>query len=677
MRDARPHPYKCEDRLTGNSTQLRRAIADLQELLRRADSPPSRQELLALAGVLEEALARLETSEKQAVRHYTELERRLLDIENSRFLRSLQWPGRFLGDWKGRLGQLLLHSPFHPLYLKLVHPRFTEDRYRQWVESERVPARRKHAREQLISLILPVHNPRRDWLESAVASVVDQTHGCWQLCVCDDASAESWVAEYFTALSSTEPRVRFVRSGEHLGISGALNRAGELAGGEYAGFLDQDDVLAPHALACVAEASADSQPDLLYSDEDYLDSQGCRVQPIFKPAFSPDLLRCGMYLGHLLVVRTARLWELGGFRTGYDGSQDYDLALRLAGASPLGPTAIRHIPRVLYHWRQHPDSTALDTAAKPYTQAAGWKALSEAVARRDAQAVVTDGTFPNTYRVQWPVPADLKASLIICSRNPGLLARCLQAIARHTSHSQREIVIVQHRTGDIAAMDRLLDGSACLRVPYTGPFNFAAMNNLGAGHATGAVLVFMNDDVEPLDPGWLGAMLAHANRREVGAVGARLVYPSGAVQHAGIVIGIMEGAGHLHRNTFGSPYWNWLPFTRNVCAVTGACLAIRKEVFAELGGFDESFPVNYNDVDLCLRARRAGYDIVVEPAALLRHYECQSRQAGVRLEERYLFEQRWAAWLERGDPFYSPHLRRTLEDAGLELQDLAEPASWR
>jgi len=622
----------------------------------------------------------MEADERQAVRLYSELERRLLDIENSRFLRTLQWPGRFLGDWKGRLGQLLLHSPLHPLYLKLAHPHFAEDCYRLWVESERAPGARKLAREPLISLILPVHNPRRDWLEAAVASVLDQTYGRWQLCVCDDVSTEDWVAEYFSALSATEPRIRFARVNERLGISGALNRAGEMASGEYAGFLDQDDVLAPHALACMAEAVADAQADLLYSDEDYLDGRGRRVQPIFKPAFSPDMLRCGMYLGHLLVVRTARLRELGGFRSGYDGSQDYDLALRLAGGCCPGRSpspVIRHISRVLYHWRQHPESTALDAAAKPYTQAAGLKALAEAVARRDAQAVVTAGAFPNSYHVRWFVPANLKASVIICSRNAKLLKRCLEAIARHTSHTNREIVIVQHRTGDIAAMDRLLDGCACVRVPYTGPFHFAAMNNLGAEHATGEVCVFMNDDVEPLDSDWLGALLAHANRREVGAVGAKLVYPSGAIQHAGIVIGIMEGAGHLHRNTFGSPYWNWLPFTRNVCAVTGACLAIRKSVFEELGGFDESFPVNYNDVDLCLRARQAGYEVIVEPAALLRHYECQSRQAGVRLEERYLFEQRWAAWLERGDPFYSPHLRRMLEDAGLELQNLAEPAPWR
>jgi len=646
---------------------------ELRERLLHAESPPSRAELLALIEVLEEALSHIDAGNKQAVRHYAELERRLLDIENSRFLRTLQWPGRFWGDWKGRLGQTLLHSGLHPLYLKLVHPHDTADRYGVWVESEQAPARRQRSREPLISIILPVHDPRMDWLDAAVDSVVEQSYGCWQLCVCDDASAQEEAAEYFAARMSTEPRIRFVRSSQRLGISGALNRAGEMATGQYTGFLDQDDVLAPFALDCIAEAIQDAQPDLVYSDEDYLDTHGRRIQPIFKPAFSPDLLRCGMYLGHLLVARSAMLRELGWFRTGFDGSQDYDLALRLAART----SNIRHVPRVLYHWRQHPDSTALLATAKPYTQAAGRQALAEATARCDPQAVVTEGAFPNTYHVRWPFPANLRASLIICSRNAKLLKRCLEAIEQHTAHAHREIVVVKHHAGDIAAMERLLASTPCEHATYTGPFNFAAMNNLGARQATGDVLVFINDDVEPLEPGWLTAMLAHANRREVGAVGAKLIYPSGAIQHAGMVIGIMEGAGHLHRNTFGSPYWNWLPFTRNVSAVTGACLAMRRSVFEELGGFDDSFPVNYNDVDLCLRAREAGYEVIVEPAAVLRHYECQSRQAGVRLEERYLFEQRWASWLERGDPFYSPHLRRTVEDAGLELKELAEPAAWR
>jgi len=632
-------------------------------LLRRTDAPPSRQELLALAGVLEEAIARIEAGEKQAVRHYAALERRLLDIENSRFLRTLQWPGRFFGDWRGRLGQLLLHSPFHPLYLKLVNPRQATDLSRIWVESERPPLEQALAREPLISVILPVHNPRRDWLEAAVESVVRQTYGCWQLCICDDASREPWVAEYFSARTLAEPRIRFVRSTDHLGISAASNRAAQLAAGEYAAFLDQDDLLAPFALFSIAAAIQDRQADLLYSDHDHLDSQGNRVQPVFKPAFSPDLLRCCMYMSHLLVVRMEKFRKAGGFRAAYDGSQDYDLALRLTEQ----PATVLHIPHMLYHWRQHADSTALHAGAKPFTQAAGWKALSEVVDRRDPQAVVEQGDLPNTYRVRWPVPADLKASLVICSRNAKLLERCLRAIEQRTSYTNREIVVVQHRAGDTAAMDRLLEGRACLRVPYAGPFNFAAMNNLGARQATGGVLIFLNDDVEPLTPQWLYEMLAHARRREVGVVGARLLYPSGAIQHAGMAIGIMEGAGHPHRNTFAAQYWNWLPFTRNVSAVTGACLAIRKSVFEELDGFDEAFPVNYNDVDLCLRARQAGYQVIVEPAAVLRHYECQSREAGVRLEESALFEQRWGIDLESGDPFYSPYLTRTREDAGLEL----------
>jgi GT2 family glycosyltransferase len=622
---------------------------------------------------LEDILSRVEANERLALRRYAEVERRLLAIENSRFLRALRLPGRLFLDWKGRLGHLLLHSPFHPLYLKLVKPYAAADRYRLWVENERPPDQRKLAREPLLSIVLPVCNPRRDWLEATVESVLRQTYPCWQLCVCDDASEQGWVAEYFRAQSAAEPRIRFVRCGERLGISAASNRASELAGGEYTGFLDQDDALAPYALYCVARAVQDEQPDALYSDEDYLDARGHRVQPIFKPAFSPDLLRCGMYLGHFLVARTERLRALGWLRPEFDGSPHYDLALRLTGQT----AAVRHIPRVLYHWRQRPDSKSPRAAAEPLTRSAGLRALTEAVRQQDARAEVMPGASPNTYRVRWSVPAGMKVSLVICSRSAKLLQRCLAEIARRTSYANREIVVVQHRAGDIAAMDRLIKSHACTRVPYTGPFHYASMNNLGARHATGEVLVFLNDDVEPLAPEWLDALLAHACRREVGAVGAKLLYPSGAIQHAGVVIGIMDGAGHLHRNTFGAQYWNWLPAARNVSAVTGACLAMRKSVFEELGGFDESFPVNYNDVDLCLRARQAGYEVIVEPAAVLRHHECQSRQAGVRLEERHLFEQRWAVWLEQGDRFYSPYLSRTREDASLELQEWVEPAVSR
>jgi GT2 family glycosyltransferase len=244
----------------------------------------------------------------------------------------------------------------------------------------------------------------------------------------------------------------------------------------------------------------------------------------------------------------------------------------------------------------------------------------------------------------------------------------MRAIEKKTSYRNREIVIVQHKTGDDAGMDRLLAAVPCQRVCYEGPFNFARMNNLGAASASGDILLFLNDDVKPLAPGWLTSLVAQAQRPEVGAVGAKLLYPSGTIQHVGIAIGIMDACGHPLRRTCGSAFWPWLDLTRNVSAVTGACLAIRKSVFHELRGFDERFLVNYSDADLCLRARQAGYEVIYEPSALLRHRECGTRSAGTRYEERDLCFRRWAAVLAKGDPFYNPNLTTVREDGSLRLE---------
>jgi O-antigen biosynthesis protein len=422
-----------------------------------------------------------------------------------------------------------------------------------------------------------------------------------------------------------------------------------LARGEYIGFLDQDDVLAPFALQAVAEALQEGDADLIYSDEDRLDENGARVEPIFKPGWSPDLLLGCNYITHFLVANRRAIERAGWLRGEYDGSQDYDLVLRLTD----GAAVVRHVPRVLYHWRKHAGSTAADTRAKPHTHAAGKRALEDAVRRRGWKASVEDGPLPNTYRVRWPVSGASKVSIVICTRSPQLAKRVVEAIGRMTEYRPYEIVLVEHE---------IETGLPAIRVPYAGPFHFARMNNLGAGRATGDILVFLNDDVEPLDRGWLTALVAQAERPEVGIAGAKLVYPSGAIQHAGMAVGIMEGVGHPYRDTFGSAWWHWLPFTRNVAAVTGACLAMRRAVFEQLGGFDEAFPVNYNDADLCLRARAAGYEVIYEPGAVLRHEECRTRTRGVRVAEMELWEERWGEWVDR---FYSPCLTREREDAGL------------
>lgn len=587
---------------------------------------------------------RMERQEKAIER----LEERLLAIENSRFFRLLRWPGRFSLGWRGRLGHWLLRSPLHPLYLKLARPRAVAGAYQRWIAQEQVPSG-KLRRHPLISIVMPVCDPRREWLEAAVGSVLAQSYECWQLCVCDDASREPWVTAYFESLG--DPRIQFVSSPQRLGISGATNRAGELADGEYVGFLDQDDLLAPFALQAIAEALQDGDADVIYSDEDRLDENGMRVEPIFKPGWSPDLLLCCNYITHFLVSNRQALARAGWLRGEYDGSQDYDLVLRLTD----GAAAVRHVPRVLYHWRKHAGSTAAETRAKPYTHGAGKRALEDAVRRRGWDASVEDGPLPNTYRVRWPVSGASKASIVICSRSPRLAKRVVGAVGRMTEYRNREIVMVEHE---------IETGLPVIRVPYSGPFHFARMNNLGARRATGDILVFLNDDVEPLDRRWLTALVEHVERPAVGIAGARLLYPSGAIQHAGMAVGIMEGVGHPYRDTFGSAWWHWLPFTRNVAAVTGACLAIRRTVFEQLGGFDEAFPVNYNDADLCLRARETGYEVIYEPEAVLRHEECRTRTRGVRFGETELWEERWGEWVDR---FYSPHLTRTKEDASLQV----------
>lgn len=384
------------------------------------------------------------------------------------------------------------------------------------------------------------------------------------------------------------------------------------ARGEYIGQLEPGDTLSPFALEAVAAAIEEREYGLIYTDEDRIDASGRRAQPVFKPGWSPELAGDANYPGRFQVLsRKAR-----------------------EGGESAAPRAVKHIPRVLYHRRADSQHKA------PGGPAAGKRAVSGA-----------------------PL-----ASIVICSRNAALLARCLKSIEHTTGYARREIVVVEHRTGDDAAMEALLGRAAVARVAYAGKFHYARMNNLGAGAARGEILVFLNDDVTPLDRDWLTALVAQAQRPEIGAVGARLLYPSGEVQHAGMAIGIMDGAGHPLRGTKGNPYWPWLDTARNVSAVTGACLAIRKNVFDQAGGFDPLFAVNYNDVDLCLRLTNAGYAILYEPAATLRHDECRTRMPGTSGAERDLFQERWADLLEQGDPYYHPALVRRREDAGLRLE---------
>jgi GT2 family glycosyltransferase len=378
------------------------------------------------------------------------------------------------------------------------------------------------------------------------------------------------------------------------------------ASGDIIAILSQDGTLAPNALFHVVEALQTEKYDMIYADEDRLDDAGIRCDPLFKPAWSPDLVGSPLYPGSFLVVSRSA-WDSAGS----------DLSRLLAEPEQ----SVKHIPRVLFHAR------------------------SRTAATRERQGRTVSGT---------PL-----ASIVICSKTPRLLARCLRAIDRHTAYPARQIVVVEH------GPDPLPVNSKYVRVPYTGPFNFAAMNNAGVKAASGEIVVLLNDDIEPISADWLSELIAHAQRPEIGVAGARLLYPNGTIQHAGMAVGIMDGAGHPNRGGFETAHWPWSRYTRNVSAVTGACMAVRRSVWDELGGFDGTFPVNYNDVDFCLRARRAGYRVVYEPAAVLRHHESATRTRGTILEERELFYERWGAIIEEGDPYYNPNLTRTREDCSL------------
>jgi GT2 family glycosyltransferase len=577
-----------------------------------------------------------------------DLDGRLLNVENSRVFRMLQSAAAFLRVWKRRTA---LRTG--------AGSAAVERGYQAWVEREtaRMPPPAAVAQtsqgftyKPTISVLMHVDRPERQRLEQAIASVRRQYWPDWELCIVEDASREDWIDQFLRQQAESDSRIRYVRSAERMGPASSLNRAGILSNGDYLALLDQHDALSPHALFDVVEALQSERPGVLYADEDRIDDRGVRRDPLFKPGWSPDLLTSTMYLGSFLVVSRGAMDRTGWLRGAFDGGHLYDLALRLAEREK----SVEHLPNVLLHGHRSADATGPSK-----------RALEDAIVRRGWQASVTEGQTPGTFQVRRRITGTPLVSLVICSKTPRLLASCLRAIEHRTAYPVRETVVVEHRPDNEAAMGRLLAKSHCVRVPYAGVFDFAAMNNRGAQAASGEIVVLMNDDVEPVSADWLTELIAHAQRPETGVAGPRLLYHNGTIQHAGLAVGIMDGAGHPDRGGFGSAAWPWSRYTRNVSAVTGACMAVRRGVFEELGGFDSAFPVNYNDVDFCLRARRAGYNVIYEPASVLRHHESGTRPRGTTWQERELFYERWGSIFEQGDPFYNPNLTRSREDCSL------------
>lgn len=519
-----------------------------------------------------------------------------------------------------------------------------------------------------ISILMPVYNIDEKWLTAAIDSVRNQFYPHWELCIVDDGSSRKETLDALDRLSANDdPRIKVRRKDKNEGIAAASNAALELATGDYVGLLDNDDELTRDALLEAARRIVNDGVDVLYSDEDKIDENGFYVEPHFKPDYNEEYLHSVNYICHFCVARTGLMRRVGGFRSGFDGAQDYDLILRLTEATDK----IAHIPMVLYHWRRIPGSTSAAASAKPHTTEAGLRALGESLARRKIDARALRGPFPNTFRVKRRIKGAPLVSIIIPFRDkPALLDTCVTSILAKTSYSNYEVLCIDNgSTAPETArlIDELQQRDKRVRViRHDVPFNYSTINNFAATQARGEHFLFLNNDTEVISVEWIEAMLEHSQRPEIGVVGAKLLYADNTIQHAGVVVGMggVAGHGHLFLPKDNPGYFGRPQLVQRLSAVTFACAMVRRDVFEQVGGLNEvDLKIAFNDVDFCLRVREAGYQVIYTPYAVLYHYESKSRgyedtpekQARFGTEVHYM-QKRHADALRAGDPFYNPNL---------------------
>jgi len=517
-----------------------------------------------------------------------------------------------------------------------------------------------------ISVVMPVYNVPEVFLRACLDSVLAQVYPNWELCIADDGSTRPHIGKVLHEYAGKDSRIKVLYQTVNRGISAASNSALELVTGSFVALLDHDDTIPEHALFSVAEALvADPTLDMVYSDEDKLSTTGRHVDPFFKPDWSPEYFMACMYTCHLSVYRTELIRRIGGWRSEFDGAQDYDLALRIVAASDR----ILHIPDVLYHWRVLPTSTASGSAAKPHAYSRARKALECHLERLGRAGKVEEGPSVGFHRVRYAINGNPLVSIIIPSaskqtqlrgRDTWFVLECVRSIRKLSTYRNLEIVIVDN--DDMP--DELATGLKKMNVriiSFTAPFNLAAKINLGVGASTGEQLLILNDDIEVITPDWIESMLEHSQWPEIGAVGAQLLFPNGTQQHNGV--NLLEGKpGHPFYQFAGDHpgYFNSSVVHRNWSAVTGACLMTRREIFNAVGGFSEAFPLNYNDVDFCLKITQLGKRIVYTPYAKLYHHESVSK-AGTDLSELEAFRAVWADRIPR-DPYYNPNLTMQTSD---------------
>lgn len=563
------------------------------------------------------------------------------------------------------------------------------DDYEQWLENHS-PTWRERRRQRrtvftqapLISIVIPLYNTPVPYLEELLRSVKKQTYANWQLCLADGSEGEE-LREFLRKKYRREKRISYKKLQKNTGISGNTNAALEMAVGDYIMLCDHDDVLAPDALYEIVKAIQDQKADVVYTDEDKISMDGRHYfEPNFKPDFNLFRFRENNYICHIFVVKRFLLQEAGMFRREFDGAQDFDLIFRCCERAEK----IVHIPKVLYHWRCHMASTAADPASKAYAYEAGRKAVEEHYKRLGTEAEVELTDRPGWYRSHVKIQGNPLVSIIIPNKDHIRdLELCLTSIHEKSTYFNYEVLIVENNSQEpetFVYYEQLPARFPQTRVlTWEKAFNYAAINNFAAEQAAGDYLLFLNNDVEIITPGWMEEMLQICQQSGVGIVGAKLYYPDDTIQHAGVVLGLGGIAGHIMCRALRSDtgYMGRMVSVQEISAVTAACMLMKTSVFREVEGFDEAFEVAFNDIDLCMKAWDAGKKVVFTPYAELYHYESKSRgmedtpEKQIRFaKEVRRFQNKWARELQKGDPFYSPNLSVTEGDCSLRNEERNE-----
>jgi len=532
-------------------------------------------------------------------------------------------------------------------------------------------------RDVQFSILVPLYNTPEKFLNEMIRSVLCQTYENWELCIADGSDeAHKKVEEICKRYAGKDSRILYKKLEQNLGISENSNACLAMSSGDYLALLDHDDLLHPAALYEVMIAICEQNADFIYTDENTFRYRPRDAYcPHFKPDFAPDTLRSYNYVCHFTVFSRNLMKKAGGgFRAAFDGSQDYDLILRLTEKAER----IIHVPEILYYWRSGKNSTASNISAKPYALASARKALAEHLEREGLLGQVVDSLIPSTYRIQYKLTDKPLVSILIANKDHiEDLRKCVNSIREKTTYPAWEVIVIENGSTDKELLNyyaHLQRDTRIKIVRWKEEFNYAAINNFGVKYANGKYLLLLNNDTEVITPDWIEQMLMFGQREDVGAVGCMLYYPDDTVQHAGVIIGIGGVAGHAHkhfrRGEYG--YMSRLSIAQNFSAVTAACMMVRRSVWEQVGGLNEKFKVAFNDVDFCMRIRRAGYLIVWTPYAELYHYESKSRGAEDTEEKRerlsievQQFQNCWKKELMSGDPYYNPNLTLKREDFSL------------